>query len=121
MLLVLWPPSGRGGAHAIPPQTFLARRSSGGRVHLWSSSRRTSAAIFREGGAAGDPPPNIYGVAVIRGEDAPLVLLPPTLIAWPSSGRDAPATLPHIFKVAVVQGEDAPPDFLPPNLVARSS
>ena len=53
-------------------------------MRLWSSSRQTYTANFREGVAAGDPPPNIYGVAVARGEDAPLILLPPSLVAWPS-------------------------------------
>ena len=104
-----------------PPLMFAARRSSGGWVRLWSSSRQTYTANFREGVAAGDPPPNIYGVAVVRGEDAPLILLPPSLVAWPSWGRDAPATLPQVFAVAVVRGEDAPPDLLPPNLVAWPS
>ena len=104
-----------------PPLMFAARRSSGGWVRLWFSSRQTYTANFREGVAAGDPPPNIYGVAVVRGEDAPLILLPPSLVAWPSWGRDAPAILPQVFAVAVVRGEDAPPDLLPPNLVAWPS
>ena len=68
-----------------PPLMFAARRSSGGWVRLWFSSRQTYTANFREGVAAGDPPPNIYGVAVEGGRTR--LRSPPNLVAWLSSER----------------------------------
>ena len=45
------------------------------------------AAFIGDGDAACHPPPNSYGVVVVRREDAPPVPFRPDLIAWPSSGR----------------------------------
>ena len=62
--------------------------------------------LVREGGAAGDPPPKIYGVAVVRREDAPPVLLPLNLVPWPLSGRATPRSIhPPTFAARRSSGE----------------
>ena len=82
-------------------------------------------AIFRKGDAAGNPHPKFYSVVVVQGEDAPPVLFPLNLVAWPSLGKGTPpAILPQknsvVVVLRVVLREEEPP-LLPPNLVTWPS
>ena len=142
---------------AWPSTTITARQSSPrhSRRHgrpgkecasgpLLSEPRR--AASVRGRGAGLDPPPNIRGAAVDRGEGGPPVLPSPNLVARPLSGGETPPALlpPDPRRVAVVwggrrsrsagwrmrsifplicsrrgdrPGEGAPPSLPPPTLV----
>jgi len=117
-----------GGRHRRSSPKCLQRggRLKGGCAFGPPPAESCHVAIFRVGDAAGDPPPSIYSVTVVRGEDAPAVafsprtssrchlqggtedappaLLPPTFTAWRSSG-----------------GEDAPPVPFSANLATWPS
>ena len=121
------PSSGRGMPPAILPPIFVG----GGRPGEECASglppigpRRV--AIFRKGDAAGNPHPKFYSVVVVQGEDAPPVLFPLNLVAWPSLGKGTPpAILPQknsvVVVLRVVLREEEPPLLLPPNLVTWPS
>ena len=118
-----WPSSGS-NAPAILPQILgvavdpqaLSRGSRQGGTQ-WRSSPKyllppspepCRVALVREG-HAGNPPPNIRHVSLVRdrcaGESPPNIRggsRPPSLVAWPSSGRGAVAILPQIFALAVI-------------------
>ena len=123
------PPSSRG----LSPRGSCRRRSSpqcsrrGGRPEEGCTSGTPPAdprrmAFVWEGDAAFDTPPKVRGAAVIRGEDAPPVLLPPNLFACPSFREGDVADDPpsNIYGVAVDRGENAPPVLLPLTLVPLS-
>ena len=123
------PHSSRG----LSPRGSCRRRSSpqcsrrGGRPEEGCTSGTPPAdprrmAFVWEGDAAFDTPPKVRGAAVIRGEDAPPVLLPPNLFACPSFREGDVADDPpsNIYGVAVDRGENAPPVLLPLTLVPLS-
>ena len=86
--LVALPSSGKGYAAGDPPSNIRGAaviQGSGPGVRCaydTHPSEPRRVALVREG-RAGNPPPNIYSVAFVRGEDVPLVLL---LFSWPCQG-----------------------------------
>ena len=77
LTLLAWPASGRGAPPAILPPIFKPWRSSG-----QSSGRGMLPKI---------QPPNIYGLAVEGGRTR--LRSPLNLVAWLSTGREAPHTI----------------------------
>ena len=79
--LVVWPSSGRECQRSSPKYSGWQSPPKPSRVAPVREGRTRRVARVRER-RAGDPHPNIHGMAVDRGEDVPLVLLPPSLVTW---------------------------------------
>ena len=89
-----------------PPNIRGGCRPGGGCASGTPLAEPSRVAFFGEGDATIDPPPDIRSTLVVRGSCAPLFLLPPNLVARPSSVRGrgcAPCTPPpNICGLAVV-------------------
>ena len=81
-------PVGGRRRRSSPQNLRRGGRPKGGCASGPPSSEPRRVAFVRESDAAIDPPPNIRGTEVVRGEGVPPALPPPTLVPWPPSGRE---------------------------------